>query len=198
MSSGTWGQVSIARVARGRKCQPASASTPRSGDLTPVVCLTPVVYRARVLVTITFYGYPDNDDGDGHYGTAVIAHRLRWQDRRRFLGDDGLPIAGGSGTYDDPITAAASRGNRYFPPGTMVYVPHLAKYFLVEDECATCSYDEWLDLWMESSSDSDPRLVEARQSDLTGDVAVRWPVVIDPTAGLPVDQTPLFGEHRNQ
>lgn len=142
--------------------------------------------------TITFYGYPDNDDGDGHYGTAVIAHRLDWQGRARYRKADGSPVAGGRGTFEDPITAAASRNNRHFPPGTLVYIPSLQKYFFVEDECATCSHERWLDLWMDSDEASDSVTVEARQSELTGDLELQKTVVIDPPAGLRVDRSLLL------
>ena len=79
----------------------------------------------------------------------------------------------------------------------MVYVPLFKKYFFVEDECATCPYEKWLDLWMESSRDSDAMLVDARQSALTGDLAVRRRVVIDPPPGLTVDRSRFFEERGN-
>ena len=49
--------------------------------------------------------------------------------------------AGGSGTYEDPITIAvghAIRGGRQFldyPPGTRFYIGSLRKYAIVEDVC---------------------------------------------------------------
>ncbi|MCB1488930.1 MAG: hypothetical protein KDJ88_15925 [Bauldia sp.] len=49
--------------------------------------------------------------------------------------------AGGSGTYEDPITIAvghAIRGGRQFldyPPGTRFYIASLRKYAIVEDVC---------------------------------------------------------------
>lgn len=141
---------------------------------------------------ITFYGYPDNDDGAGRYGTAIIAHRLMWQGRGRYVDDQGMPAAGGSGTFEDPITAAASSGNRLFPPGTLVYMPALKKYFLVEDECESCSEEAWLDLWMESDADSDPMAVEMCESDWTGDDALLREVDIDPPADLDADLTPFI------
>lgn len=140
-----------------------------------------------MLVKITFYGYPDNDDGAGNFHTAIIAHRLDWLGRRRYVDENGLPFAGGSGTFDDPITAAASRGNRFFPPGTLVYIPDFQKYFFLEDECASCDEEPWLDLWLESNSTSDPDVVEARESALTGDETRPREVIIDPPPDLGVD-----------
>jgi hypothetical protein len=145
-----------------------------------------------VRVKITFYGYPDNDDGEGHYGTAVIAHQLEWLGRSRYIDDREVPIAGGSGTFDDPITAAASNANRLFPPGTLIYVPDLKKYFLIEDECASCLEEEWVDLWMASDAASDPAIVEMYESEWTGDDAVLREVVVDPGPDLDVDVTPFI------
>ena len=143
-------------------------------------------------VKITFYGYPDNDDGDGHFGTAIIAHQLLWQGRPRYVDDHGLPFAGGTGTFDDPITAAASRGNPFFPPGALVYVVDLAKYFLLEDECASCFEEEWLDLWMESDASSDPAMVEMHEREWTGDDVILREVVVDPEPDLDVNVAPFM------
>ena len=54
----------------------------------------------------------------------------------------------GAGTYDDPITAAASDqgweawGGATLSPGTLVYNPEVQKYFIMEDSCLECG-DEW-------------------------------------------------------
>src|SRR5579859_7095294 len=76
----------------------------------------------------TSYGYNDNDDGMGHYGTAVISypqiHSLATEDL---------------GTYDQPVTFATDAGE--FAPGTIVYVPFLQKYFIMEDGCVECTAD---------------------------------------------------------
>jgi WD40 repeat protein len=61
---------------------------------------------SKLKVKVTFYGYPDNDDGENNFGTNIIAHTLPG----RYTNEDGAPIAGGEGTYDDPITAATKDG----------------------------------------------------------------------------------------
>jgi hypothetical protein len=73
------------------------------------------------LDSMTFYGYFDNSPP----GTA-IAH----------------PVihggAGGVGTFDDPITfAVAPEVQNKVPPGTIMYVPSLQKYFIMEDDCTS-------------------------------------------------------------
>jgi len=146
----------------------------------------------QLRVKITFYGFPDNDDGQDHYGTAVIAHQLQWQGRSRYVDEEGVPRAGGTGTFDDPITAAASPGNSFLPPGTLVYVPDLEKYVYIEDECASCTDERWLDVWMESSSATDPAVVEESEDAWTGDDTLLREIVIEPPPDLKVDPTPFI------
>jgi hypothetical protein len=66
---------------------------------------------------VTFYGYPDNDDGSGTFGTNLIAYALQWQGHNWHRNAQGEPVAGGVSTYDDPITVAAAQGNSSLPPG---------------------------------------------------------------------------------
>jgi len=90
----------------------------------------------------TSYGYNDNDDGN--YGTAQIAypqiHSIATEDL---------------GTYSQPVTFATDQNE--FAPGTIIYVPHLEKYFIMEDGCVECTSD-WnnriyhVDLWMGPST----------------------------------------------
>jgi hypothetical protein len=143
-------------------------------------------------VKVTFYGYPDNDDGEGHFGTNVIAHALVWQGHSRYVNADGDPVAGGVGTYDDPITAAAKEANKLLKPGTLVYVTGLKKYFFLEDECASCSTDMWIDLWMESNANSDAESVKECEYDWTGDDTKLRDILINPPSNLEVDHTPFY------
>ncbi len=68
--------------------------------------------------------------------------------------------AGGTGTYDDPITLAVGyEGGDEFPVGTVFYVPLVRAYFVVEDRCGACSEprssaDYTIDLWVGSDPDS--------------------------------------------
>ncbi|HEY4383826.1 MAG TPA: hypothetical protein VGN34_05025, partial [Ktedonobacteraceae bacterium] len=72
-------------------------------DVTPTPGQSDVTTDGKtVTVSVTSFGYPDNDDGSGHFGTAIIA----------FPKSDGNPTihniaTEGTGTYDDPITFAA-------------------------------------------------------------------------------------------
>ena len=74
-----------------------------------------------VLDSMTFYGYFDNSPP----GTA-IAHPVLHSG------------AGGVGTFDDPITfAVAPEVQNRVPAGTIMYIPSLKKYFIMEDDCTS-------------------------------------------------------------
>jgi len=67
--------------------------------------------------------------------------------------------AGGTGTYEDPITLAVGYASGdEFPRGTVFYVPLVRAYFVVEDRCGGCSdptaeSDYTIDLWVGSDPD---------------------------------------------
>jgi 3D (Asp-Asp-Asp) domain-containing protein len=143
---------------------------------------------------VTFYGWPDNDDGNNNYGTNVIACYQQWQGHDRHRNSQGEAVAGGVGTFADPITVAAGDGNSLLPPGTWIYVTGLKKYFLVEDICRNCT-SNWVDLWMESN---DSIGVEQCESNWTGDVNQLKEVVINPSSNLTVDTTPFFNTSTHQ
>jgi hypothetical protein len=145
-------------------------------------------------VKITFYGYPDNEDGFGNFGTNVIAHHQVWQGQARPTNSEGDPIASGTGTFANPITVAAGQGNSLMPPGTLVYVTGLKKYLLVEDNCGNCT-SAWIDVWMESNAGNDPNAVLQCENNWTRDPKE---IQINPPSGLVVDTTPFFDTIRNQ
>ena len=146
---------------------------------------------------VTFYGYPNNDDGSGNFGTNVIAYGVQWQGHSRHTNAQGNPVAGGTGSFADPITVAASEGNSSLPPGTLIYLPGLKKYFLVEDICGNCLTD-WLDLWMESNASSNAGAVTQCESNWTGDATQRREVWLNPPPSLQVDTNPFFNVGTNQ
>lgn len=135
-----------------------------------------VTYRMRV----TYYGAYDNDPP----GSTGIAYPVL-HDR-----------AGGTGTYEDPITFATAPAE--LPAGTRIYYPYLKKYFVMEDYCAACERD-WrgrgshhrrlrhIDLWTGDSAD---RAIAACERRLTR--SGRVPVVVRPPRDEEVDTAPLF------
>lgn len=98
---------------------------------------------------ITFYAWPDNDppSADTAYGCGSKNY-----------------IAGGTGTYADPLTMAAVEGR--FAQCEMVYSPYLKKYLRSEDTCANCVGD-WIDIWTGSNTQNEGALVEACELALT-------------------------------
>jgi len=72
--------------------------------------------------TITFYGYPDNSPPG-----AGVAYDCGGRNK----------IAGGSGTYTDPVTFASAPGE--FDKCEIIYLPYLEKYSRMEDTCTQCS-----------------------------------------------------------
>jgi 3D (Asp-Asp-Asp) domain-containing protein len=94
-------------------------------------------------VYVTFYGWADNSPP----GNAIAYPK-----------SGGYATlhngAGGTGTYANPITFATDRTE--FAVGTILYVPFIQKYVVMEDSCGQCATDwtthKWhIDLWMNSN-----------------------------------------------
>jgi 3D (Asp-Asp-Asp) domain-containing protein len=95
--------------------------------------------------------------------------------------------AGGTGTFDDPITIAVSEG--VLAPGTKIYIPKLRRYFIVEDTCATCGNGQ-VDVWVSSAdpeNESNDAAVNCAAA-ITGNT----PIEINPPAGREVTAGPLL------
>jgi hypothetical protein len=73
---------------------------------------------------ITFYGFPDNSPPD-----PATAYNCGGRNN----------IAGGSGTFNDPVTFASATAE--FNQCEVIYVPYLEKYARMEDDCQQCG--EW-------------------------------------------------------
>jgi len=123
---------------------------------------------------VTFSAWPDNKPpGDAITFPTVHAR------------------AGGSGTYDDPITFGSDATE--WPPGTRLYVPYLRRYVVMEDECSSC-IEDWQDgkhriaIWLDSDGTCVDE-VTACELTLTRSSA---DVEANPPAGRPVESVPLF------
>ena len=191
-----WGDIRDALIATWPECNMNNGATdctlgPQQTQYTGLSCSGSTTLSAKV----TFYGYPDNDDGNGNFGTNIIAYPLDWQGHSRHRNAQGQPIAGGVGSYADPITVATGADNGTLAPGTIIYVPGLRKYFFVEDNCRNCTAN-WVDLWMESDGTS--TAVTQCEYNWTGDVTQLKDVWLNPSATLQVDTTPFFNVAANQ
>jgi hypothetical protein len=151
-------------------------------------------------VFISWYGFNDNScqvETDHNCNTIGFAKM------------DGFPTAHdiateGKGTYDDPNTFATGAMDSGSPaeiaPGTLIYVPLVHKYFIMEDQCAECGM-EWfskmswhVDLWMGPSYGSATTpLVNCENTLTVGDTyAGTGTIIVNPPSNLPVDTSPLF------
>jgi hypothetical protein len=93
-------------------------------------------------VYVTFYGFNDNScTVESEHSCDDIAYP-GYGPKKHAVATEG------AGTYDDPITAAASdqgyetAGGATLQPGTIIYNPLVQKYFIMEDSCLECG-DEW-------------------------------------------------------
>lgn len=137
----------------------------------PVITSAPVPNNSSLIKAIvTYYGWPDNDPP----GTAIaypVIHRG----------------AGGTGTYQDPITFASSS---QFSKGQILYVPYIKKYVIKEDLCASCT-GNWIDIWMNSNSNYSSQVTACER------YWTRWQgnetnIEINPPSNREVDTRPLF------
>jgi hypothetical protein len=141
-------------------------------------------------VYVTVYGYNDNDDGSGNYGTPVISnpqiHRIATEDL---------------GTYARPSTVAVDQHFRIASPGDIIYIPAYQKYYIVEDTCVECTADttagrNHIDIFI--GGNNKPQNANALlqcEYALTLESAT---IIVDPPNNLPVDAVTLFDPNTNQ
>jgi hypothetical protein len=138
-------------------------------------------------VYMTFYGWPDNSPPGGAIaypksGGFSTVHN----------------VAGGTGTYADPITYATDMAE--LPVGTLVYAPVIKKYIVMEDDCAQCDTDwagskKWhIDVWMNSNAAANTSAVLACENQWTQTSTV---VEVTPPPGRTVTTPPLFDTSTN-
>lgn len=148
---------------------PTTSSPAPSPTPTPT---TPTAGTGEVMtVGITGYSFEDNTPR----GSTDIAY------------EDVMPNrtgAGGTGTFNDPVTLARPDNfNSVAPPGTKFYLPHIKVYGIVEDLCGDpgvgCDANSQLDVWVGSDPD------DSCMNSITG----RFEVVKNPDAGREVSPT---------
>jgi len=140
--------------------------------------------KKKITAFVTGYSYYDNTPA----GTAKISHPVIHKK------------AGGSGTYNNPITVAV--GHRYvrgrdvldFPKGTRMYMYYLDRYFIVEDTCGDGKRPDlgpchvhprgtaaWLDIWVNGKGAG-----SARATRCTKKITGKRAVLINPPRGYKV------------
>ncbi|GAA2025784.1 hypothetical protein GCM10009839_25020 [Catenulispora yoronensis] len=138
-----------------------------------------------------------------------------WWDNTPPGGDISYPklhkTAGGTGTYADPITFATYTGE--LPAGTIVYVPRVGKYMIMEDSCQECQAD-WsghgpnggpnlyhIDMWIggQGGNAFDAINCEDALTDYnTNGTPTLEPIVVNPPSNLAYDPMPLFNTSTGQ
>jgi 3D (Asp-Asp-Asp) domain-containing protein len=111
----------------------------------PTATSVPQADGNMIDVYVTYYGWADNDPP----GKAIAYPKSSYPSSKH-------EEAGGSGSFDDPITFASDP--RVFPVGTKIYVPYIKKYVIMEDLCASCSGNH-IDIWMESNNSFSSQLL---------------------------------------
>eukprot|EP01132_Coremiostelium_polycephalum_P003741 gene3741-4660_t len=138
-----------------------------------------VSYGAEKTVTgeLTFYAAGDNCPPSGEIAHPTSKH----------------PVAGGVGTYADPITFAGA--SKAFPVHSIVYLPAYKKYIQMMDDCEEC-INEWnsnkhyhVDVWIGPDSihkgTTDCEVALTKES---------TQIIINPDKNKPVDTTPFFSD----
>jgi len=140
----------------------------------PAACTSPT----NITTKLTFYGAKDNCPPGAELMYTNGPHH---------------GVAGGTGTYSDPITFAGSPAA--FAVGAVVYSFGLQKYFVFEDFCQECqgnwvNSDAWhLDLWIGPTTVvSGPGLIECEDALTQNGAAVE----ICASPNHPVNPMPLF------
>ncbi|KAI0452177.1 hypothetical protein F5B21DRAFT_506488 [Xylaria acuta] len=134
------------------------------------------------MVKMTFYGYPDTH-GDGNCSPPYVAHNCNNPD-----GTARNWLAGGDGSWGNPLSMA---GN--FKPCSIVYVPYLHKYGIIDDSCPPCAQD-LLDVWVESGCYDDSGKVTQCEYDMTpaDKQVVYYNIPFDQGSEQPVAKGPLY------
>lgn len=134
-----------------------------------------------VLVASACDGRPASPPSDEKVMTDVYMTAYTWFDNTPAGSPDiSHPVlhreAGGTGTYEDPVTVAVGHSLETgkdvldIPAGTRIYVPHVRRYFIVEDTCGDGPTPEdgpchsgaeeyggasvWIDLWISGEGGS--------------------------------------------
>lgn len=132
---------------------------------------------------LTFYGSYDNDPK----GSTVISDPVIHKE------------AGGTGSYEDPLTFASPEGEGAYKKGQIIYVPALQKYYIKEDKCAVswtapdgCGEVTHVDLYIGNPSAT--KDVTECEDTLTPDDKVKVTIILNPPKDLPYDKKPLWDE----
>ena len=163
-------------------------AVPTSAAPAPTIVIPPVSGIEKLVtgVYITFYGFDDNDNGQGTYAVNTISDPVIHQVATEDLG-----------TYDNPTTFAGDEKYRFTKAGDIIYVPRVQKYYIMEDTCRECTADlnnsnkNRIDLFMGGNTQvQGPPLISCEEA-YTLDPFTDS-IILNPKKTYPVSTTPLF------
>lgn len=148
--------------------------------LTTLLPLTTAQYNGAE-TQLTFFGYPDNCDNTGCYKDNTAYDCLG----RNY-------IAGGDGTFSNPLSVAIKPGGN-FNPCDIGYTTYLQKFVVFDGLCASCDTDH-VDIWVQSSCSDNADSVCACEDSLTpgSDDYLYYGITADDPSVFNVDTTPLY------
>ena len=161
----------------------------------PVPTPPPSSQEIRIQAYTTAYTYWDNTPP----GSATISNPILHS------------LAGGTGTYADPITLAVGhsiingKDILDYPAGTRFYIPNVRRYFIVEDTCGDGAAPQngpchkgfpagtsaWVDMWIDGASGS-ASTADACASDLTDSNGIAHLIIENPASNYAVVPGPII------
>jgi hypothetical protein len=181
--------VALLGLAASAGCAPAASEG--AAATTPIVVVTPSPVEREIRAYLGGYSFADNTPEN----SAAIDHPVVHT------------TAGGSGTYDDPITVGVGHVGAGddtvldWPAGTRFYVPNLRRYLVVEDTCGDGDRPEdgpchtgypadattWLNVWVGGEGEA----AQAPRPCMTAIQGV-WTVFVNPSPDYAVEPGPIY------
>jgi hypothetical protein len=157
----------------------SAPAPPGGGTTTPTKAPANGGDERKIRAYVTGYSYFDNTPPGSATISNPVVHRT----------------AGGTGTFDDPITVAVGHSisggsdTLDWPAGTKFYVPNLRRYLIAEDTCGDGSRPQdgpchvgfpasattWLDVWVGGKGGS-----RNGADDCMGNITDVWDVLVKP------------------
>jgi hypothetical protein len=174
------GNSAAPRPAPANVSSPAPPEASTRAQAVPSAVATQIGKKASV--EVTYYAAYDNDPS----GTREIANPT-----------PARPLAGGTGTYANPLTFASPEGKGEYPFGTIIYVPQDKKYYERDDTCGVswtaedgCGDVSHVDLYMDdNAAPKDSRVTDCEDARTPDGMAT---IILNPPANLPVDSSIIW------
>jgi hypothetical protein len=162
-----------------------SAKRLNSPSLAILFVSSPVGHLLRLSLT-RCTASQDNCDDTGCYGSATA------YDCQNPDGTDRGSVAGGDGTFNNPLSVAIQPGGN-FQQCHIGYTTYLQKFVIFDGLCASCATDH-VDIWVQSSCSDDADSVCACEDQLTpdSDDYLYYDITADDPSVFNVDTTPLY------